>query len=98
MKYFVKYEDESSIRMFITLIIFVVIVPKTLSSVNYLSVGSHSQYAHVAPSPSVSHHGKSTNGAVQEKACFVARLCEYAILEEYFNPCKVSNYVVSINH
>ena len=93
MKYFINYKDEFSSRMLLALVIFLVIFPKTLSSANYSPAGS-SQYPHVAPSPSVSH-GRST-GVMQEKECFVSRLCEYKILGDNFS-CKVSQYVVSSN-
>ena len=68
--------------------IFLVLLPKTLSA-NYVPAGG-SQYPHVAPSPSVSH-GRSTR-AMQEQECFVARMCEYKVLENF--SCKVSEYVV----
>ena len=91
MKYFINYKDEFSTRILLALVIFLVICTKTLSSADYVSVGS-SQYPHVAPSPSVISHGRS-GGVVQEKECCVARLCEYKILENF--SCKVSEYVVS---
>ena len=72
----------------LTQIIFV-LLPKTLLA-NY-SPASGSQHPHVVPSPSVSH-GRSTS-AMQEKECFVARMCEYKILENF--SCKVSKYKIS---
>jgi hypothetical protein len=80
--------DKPSCKMIFVLAVIFVIFPKTLST-NYIPA-SGSQYPHVALSPSVSH-GRGS-GIMQEKECFVARMCEYKILEKF--SCKVSEYVV----
>lgn len=91
MKYFIDNKYEFSIRMLLGLARILVILPKTLSSPNYLPDGG-SQYGHVMPSPSVSHERSSA--VMHEKDCFVARFCDHKILKENFS-CKVSEYVVS---
>ena len=91
MKYFVNSKYEFSIRMLLELASILVILPKTLSSSNYLPDGG-SHYPYVLPSPSVSHEKSSV--VMHEKDCFVARFCDHKIHKENFS-CKVSEYVVS---
>ena len=63
----------------------------SLSSAHLISA-NNIQYPYVTPSHSVYHHRRT---GVQERECFIGRICDYEIPEDIFI-CKVKTYVVSI--
>ena len=73
------------------MVTFIYLFINSLSSAHLISV-NNIQYPYITPSHSVHHHRKT---GVQERECFIGRICDYEIPEDIFI-CKVKTYVVSI--